>query len=36
VLSFVVVGYFVSAKSAARNFRTFDLVTFNAGASAAR
>jgi hypothetical protein len=32
VLSFVVVGYFVSAKSAARNFRTFDLVTFDAGA----
>jgi len=32
VLSFVVVGYFVSAKSAARNFRTLDLVAFNAGA----
>jgi len=32
VLSFVVVGYFVSAKSAARNFRTIDLVAFNAGA----
>src|SRR5712671_5169356 len=31
ILSFVVVGYFVSAKSAARNLRTVDLYAFNAG-----
>ena len=31
VLSFVVVGYFVNSKSAARNFRTLDLVAFNTG-----
>jgi hypothetical protein len=32
VLSFVIVGYFVTAQGAARNFRTVDLAVANAGA----